>query len=154
MSVEEGPAIIEDSANVGFFGGVNIAVTNIYDEVLQDSALISGSVELWMEDDPTQRATIPISVTALQNPSIVFQGQLTLRVNQTAFFAKQWSQRTDDGIYFWRFVNLTKYVDSMGRVYFVSDSIRFVARASMQIFQKAQSVRTQEIRYFMNYIIR
>jgi len=154
ISIEPGPAILEDSVNSGRGGIVNMDVTNIYDEVLQDTAKIRGTLEIWMRTDPTKRATVTFDERALQNISSLFRGVLTIRVNERIFFVHQWSHRTDEGEYFWRYVPLTPKVDSQGNEYLESDTLYMAARASIQVFKKVQPIQLPEIHYTMFYIIR
>ena len=154
ISIEPGPAILEDSVNSGRGGIINIDVTNIYDEVLQDTAQIRGTLEIWMRTDPTKRATVSFDERALQNISSLFRGILTIRVNERIFFVHQWSHRTNEGEYFWRYVPVTLKVDSQGNSYLESDTIYMAASASIQVFKKAQPIELPEIHYPMFYIIR
>ncbi len=154
FSIEPGPAVLEDSTNSGRGGIINMDVTNIYDEVLQDTAMIRGTLELWMRTDPTKRATVTFDERALQNISSLFRGILTIRVNEKIFFVHQWSQRTDEGEYFWRYVPVTLKVDGQGNQYLESDTLYMAASASIQVFKKVQPIKLPEIHYSMFYIIR
>ena len=129
-------------------------VTNIYDEVLQDTALIRGTVEIWMRTDTTKHATVTFDERALQSITSLFRGVLTIRANEKIFFAHQWSQRTDEGVYFWRYVPISLKYDSQGNPYFLSDTLYMAARASIQVFKKVQPIKLPEQRYSMFYIIR
>jgi hypothetical protein len=154
LSIEPGPTILEDSLIIGRGGEITIDVTNIYDEVLQDSAQIKGVVEFWVEKNPTLRTTVTFDQRALQNISTLFKGVLTLRVSQRIFFSTSWSQRTDSGEFFWRYVPVTELVDGRGKPYLLSDTLFMAARATIQVYQKVQPLRISEIHYPMTYIIR
>lgn len=154
LSVEPGPAILEDSISVGRGGTINMDVTNLYDEVLQDTAQIRGTVDVWMRTDTTRRATIRFDERALLSGGALQHHVLTIRVNQKIYFAHQWSHRTDDSVYFWRFANLTLYYDGQGRPYYASDTLLMAARGSLQVFKKVQPIQLPEVHYSIWYFVR
>ncbi len=154
FSIEPGPAILEDSVSSGRGGLITMEVTNVHDEVLQDTALIRGTVELWMRTDTTKRATITFDERALQNITTLFRGVLTIRTGEKIYFVHQWSQRSDEGEFFWRYVPVSEKRDSQGNLYLLSDSLYMSARASIQVFKKVQPMKMPERQYTMFYIIR
>ena len=126
----------------------------MYTEVLQESSFVRAHVEVWLKEDPSLRSEFVAGENDLVNYQIVQFGVATLEPNTSAVFFKQWNHQTSDGDFFWchahRFyVGFT----ALGERYIYTDTLRFVARADVQLFENVQPRKTGEIEFDLGYRI-
>jgi hypothetical protein len=146
-----GPVVIQDSVAARTDGGFYIELKNLFDEVLQDSALVQARIEIWLKDNPAQRGLAIADERNLVNGRIVSLGLTTLDVDSAAKFIMQWNHRTNEGIPFWSLVPLHQRFTPLGIPYCESDPMRFVAQASVQVFKHVQAQKTSEIEFSLVY---
>ena len=140
---------IQDGNPTGTEGFLTASLRNIYDDALQKEAHLQGTIDVWIADNPKAHRTIRLTAGDLKHPSL--DGKLlTLTPNDSARFLAAWDQRTDDGIPFWRFANLT-HIENANSDYWDSDQIEFVAQASSQVFENVQPRTSPLIHYTTMY---
>jgi len=149
----EGPVTINAGEQTSLAGSVFIELRNVHDEVLQDDARIGVTVEVWMKDQPQNRATIQLGRSDLMNGGIIQTGKVTLGPDSAANFLKRWNHRTNIGQPFWEFVRLTPRTTTHGVPYLESDPIPFVGEAAAQVFEHVQATRSQRVVFTFVYWI-
>jgi hypothetical protein len=134
-------------------GGFTLGLKNLHDEVLQGKAHVEGRIEVWVKDNPLHRAAVIADVRDLITAGVVVGDTATLGVDSTARFIRQWSRRTTERNFFWEYVRLSPKVTSNGVPYCESDSIHFVARATIHLFENTPPQKTPEIQFVLVYKI-
>jgi hypothetical protein len=107
---------------------------------------------VWLRDLPEQHGEVRAAGRDLTT-SLISGGLLTLRPGETATFLKQWPHRTTAQVPFWSFVRLTPRVTQRGEPYLESDSVRFVATGSAQLFKTKGAEKLPQIRFTLVYRI-
>jgi len=150
IGLNPGPVVIQDSTGSAREGSFVLELKNLFDEVLQDSALVQGTIEIWLKKDPSQRRLITCTEGDLSNNVVRF-GLATLGVDSSAKLTKAWNHKTNEGVPFWSFGSLSPRISHGGVPYCESDSLQFVARATIQLFRNVQPVPTQQIEFSLTY---
>jgi hypothetical protein len=119
-------------------GNVRLSLTNVYDEVLSEDALIRATVTLHLKEKPDSVRTLRLGLDNLVAPPGFFGPVLTIGVHESVELLAVWDQRTDNGTPFWTFPQYHIAYDSKGRPYYQSDTISMVATTSMQVFERVQ----------------
>ncbi len=146
---------------------VSVTVTNLFDEVLQDSAVVRGNVVIWDIDRPTRRCTLDLRKASI-SPSPVAPGDvLTVLPHAKVALQTSWNQQSDTLIsgstppWFFEGVSVASkgiqyYRDnprSSYRSVTTLDPVRLGAQATVQIFAKAgrvvSSIDTVSIVYIL-----
>lgn len=119
---------------------IDIGVTNIFDETLEDVAAVSGTLEIFSEEHPEYKATINLNEQQLITPAITpGTNILMIHSGQTIWFRTTWRYRLDDGM------PLFLYVDRVDEGQKRKHSpVRMVARAIVRIFKDVNPVRTPD----------
>jgi hypothetical protein len=147
-----GDILIRDSLPPGLQGGFGANVKNVYTEVLQDTARVRMDVEVWLKDQPSVRATVHATEKDVSNGwSVLSYPMLTLGIDTAAIIQKQWSHRTDAGIPFWAYLDLSPGATMEGEPFCESSATQLVARATIQAFKNVQPVRIQETEFTLTY---
>jgi len=121
-------------------GNVRLSVTNVYDEVLSEDALIRATVTLYLKGYPDSVRTLRLGLDDLVSPPGFYGPVLTIGVHERVELLAVWDQRTDNGTPFWTFPRYHEALDSKGRTYYQSDTIPMVVTTSMQVFERVQSL--------------
>jgi hypothetical protein len=129
------PIVIRNGLPAGTMGAIQVSVTNVYDDVLQDSSILEGRVEVWMKDNPDVRAVILLTESDLVTYNLLNGGTLTIGVDTTLIMLRQWSHRTVSGVPVWEYVDLFPGVTPGGEGYCMSKPITFVVRCSLRVFK-------------------
>jgi hypothetical protein len=135
-------------------GSVIVSLKNVYTEVLQESSLVRARVQIWLKEDPSVRAEIIAGENDLVNYQIVHFNVATLEPNSSALFLKQWNHQTSDGRFFWCFAH--RYHEGftqLGERYLLTDTLRFVAQADVQLFKNVQPRKTGQVEFDLGYRI-
>ncbi len=140
LDTQQGFAVIQNGTPVGFGGAFLMTVRNQYDDVLSDSGSINGTLHVRMMSRPELSGTVHVSAANLLNSDIYRRGILTLGVDTAAILLTQWSHRTDAGVPFWSYVNLTPGVTPGGVPYLESDTVRYVIDGQVQIFRYREAL--------------
>ena len=132
-----------------------MSVKNVYSEVLEQRERIRGDVDVWMRDMPDKRAAIRATRTDLTDPAIVHSNLATLLPGMTATMLKRWEHRvtagSDSGRFFWEFVDSTLKFTQLGKPYYESDPVNFVAEARIQVFENVQAVKLKQLEFTVVY---
>ena len=151
IELNPGPVVLQDSSETAREGSFILALRNIFDEVLQDSARVKATIEIWLKDDPSQRRVLVLDENDLSNVVVRF-GIATLGVDSAARFARAWNHRTDNGTLFWRFSrHLYLRYSHAGTPYCETDPMQFLATASIQLFKNVQPVKTRTFEFSLTY---
>ncbi len=139
------------SANTALF---RISVENTYDEVLQDSALMGGSVEVWDVARPNLRAVLPVKFAKTVPP--ISGGVITLDPNTELLVMVDWSHYvkdavTDTTIPIWSGVPSVAAIDSAGQEFQLVDPITIRARATIQPFKTAGILTMNQVQFVARY---
>jgi hypothetical protein len=129
---------VHDSLPAGLGGAFEARVLNLYDDVLQDTARVRLTLEIFFDDDPTQRAHVQADEADVTTWRLLQRGVLTMGVDTAVVIQKQWSHRTDAGVPFWSLVTLTPMVTLGGTPYLQSDPVRLTIQGTVQVFKVIQ----------------
>lgn len=124
---------------------VAIQVSNDYNEVFEDSLYMRGTVEIWDTRRPNVRGSVNMRYSQVIPSYALNNGILTLEAGAQLTFTSQWSHLTagpGQTVPIWYGVDTTARLDPYGRIYYVTDTMYLGAQASVQIFRKAGSVRS------------
>jgi len=138
----------------GIYGAFFLQLKNTYVEVLQESALVKGDIEVWLRDHPAYRAVVHADGRDLMNSWIIRAKIATLGPDSSANFLRQWNHHATDGAPFWAFARFTEgRLPPFGEKYYLSDSVFIVAKARLQIFQPVYPEETPERTFALRYRI-
>lgn len=98
----------------GNAGVIEASVTNIYTEVLQDTAAVAVRCRIWLADRPDSAGVATIDVSSLTDSRMIQGGMLTILPHATALFDKHWDYTTPGGTPFWDLIPLKDTSDSKG----------------------------------------
>lgn len=151
FSLVEGTVLVSGGVPTGRTGAIDVKVKNIYDEVLQDTENIEAVVTIRIRDMPDKGAVIRADHNDLVNTWILQGGVMTLGTDTTAWIARQWEHRTDQGVPFWSFVDSSYGVTLSGMPYWESLPITFEAEATVQVFKHSAPYRIHAAEYTLSY---
>lgn len=114
-----------------------VDIVNTFDEVLQDQAVVSGTLELVDLDAPDVKATIPITsanIAGLQYNSTT--KILTLAPGDTLRLRCSWNYKTDDGHWAFERARIVDYVsDNRGGTLITHAPMNFSVTARTKLFK-------------------
>jgi hypothetical protein len=142
---------IRDGVPVGTLGAVQISVTNVYDDVLQDSCVLEGRVEIWMKDRPEVRAEFLLTEIDLVTNSMLNRRTLTIGVDTTLIMLHQWAHRTVEGIPIWEYLDLSPGATMSGERYCISNPTAFIVRCSLRIFNSYGQIQIPDQEVILTY---
>jgi hypothetical protein len=147
-----GPYVtIRNGAPTGTAGAFQIGVTDVYDDVLQDSATVEATLEIWLKEMPAIRTTVTATIIDLTTPQFVQRNIMTLEPDSTAVILKQWAHRDQDSIPFWEYVS-TRLTSTTGGIPFCeSDPVHFVVRGSVRLFRYSPPIIFPEQEFSIVY---
>lgn len=149
-----GPNVpIQNGAPTGTGGGFEIQVTNVYVEVLQDSATVGATLEISLKDRPEIRAVVHADAGDLTTGEMVSGNIMTLEPGSTAILLKQWGHRTQDSIPFWDYVPTHPAFTAGGVPYCQSDTVRYVVQGSVRLFKYAPPLILSTQEFSLTYQI-
>jgi hypothetical protein len=151
LAVVQGTVTVDLDGRITNAGVFTLTVRNNYNEVLQAGSLLEGEVQVWLRDDPNQRAIVHFDRSDLINWWIAAGGQTTLRPDSPAVFAKQWSHMTIAGEPFWKLVPMTPMVTDHGVPYCQSNPVHLAAEGSVRLFKNIAPVNTAQIAFTLVY---
>ena len=116
---------------------INITVKNIFDETLQDTASLNGSIQIVMSGSPQYQRTIAIDRSNLTSRTQISPGSniLTVISGDSLTFSYQWNFATDNNISLPSDV-FVKVPDTQFPGRFVSLPVTFLLSASIQVFTR------------------
>jgi len=121
-------------------GGFVSRVTNLYNDVLEDTGLVKVDYTVVMEDQPEHVATF----TATQNNVLsteVLNGRLvTLKPNQDIVVRYRWNNHTSADLPIWSLVTLHPGSDPGGRAYLQSDPVSFQVTCSIRTYKRVPAI--------------
>lgn len=145
------PILIRDGQPGGKRGAIQVRVRNVHDEVLQDSAVLAGRVEIWVKDHPEARTVFPLSSADVVTRSMLTGRLLTIGVDSTLVIIRQWSHYTDDGNPFWAYANLYPDATIDGVPFCRSDPLTLIVRCSLRIFKTYGQVQFPDLEVSVSY---
>jgi len=151
--------VYPDSIIDGVQQSLHIRVMNLYEEVLQDTAKVNGSAEVWMTNTPSQMVVLQGDHFNLIGPTQVRNGLLTLEPagdqaeRDLVHMVLSMGWTTSSGKFHWELVDTVWRTDRWGELYVQTAPIHFMARASMQVFKNVQAQPTNEIVFDLVYIV-
>ena len=151
LSVDEGVVVVTSDGRITHAGVITLTVRNKFNEVLQAESSLGGEIEVWMAEDPSVRAVVPIGKADLADQGIAAFDQTTLRPDSPAVFSKQWSHTTTNGTPLWTFVGLEPVVTLGGERFCQSGPVSLVARGSMKLFKNVAALNTNQVRFTLIY---
>jgi len=143
--------VIRGGVPAGTRGAIELRVTNLYDEVLQDSFVLEGRAEIWMKDNPVVRVEIPLTIDHVVTTGLLRGRLLTIGIDTTLIMRRQWDHRTDGGVPFWDYLELLPGATMDGERFCLSDTTTFVARCSLRIFKSYGQVQFPDLEFRQVY---
>jgi len=127
--------VVRDGVPVGTSGAIQINVTNVHDEVLQDSSSLRGRVEIWMKSNPEVRAVVLLTDADVVTGNLLNGRMLTINVGEMLVMLRRWPHQTVEGFNVWDYMELYPGTTMSGEPYCISKPITFVVRASLRVFK-------------------
>jgi hypothetical protein len=142
---------------------VLMTAQNIFDETLQDTAKLTGSLEIILASDQSLRKTVTLDTTNLlyhynmilgyptfsNIPSLNEHGVLTIDPKDSVSFCYLWNFVTDDNTNLLSLFHLTP--DPRDPFHMLGARTTFIVRGSIQIFTGFGLVAFQPINYILSY---
>jgi hypothetical protein len=118
---------------------INIGLTNVSDETVEDVEGINGTLELWCTDHPDIIVTIPLNATTINSPYFDPDTKIiTLDPGKTFWLKTYWNLKLDDLT--WVFTKLKiandQQTGNSGNFIRTHTPTVFSARATVQMFSK------------------
>lgn len=132
-------------------GALRIRVTNIYDEVLQDTAVLAGRLEIWVKGRPQARAILLLTISHLVTRKMLTGRLLTIGVDSTLEMFREWDHFTDSRIPVWQYARLYPDTTSGGALFCRSDPLTLVIRCSLRIFKSFGQIRLPDQEVTLTY---
>lgn len=128
-----------------------IDIVNTFDEVLQDQAEVSGTLELVDDDMPDVKATIPISVANLTGPQYnPTTNILTLSPGDTLRLRCSWGYKTDDSLWAFAKAYVVEYISDNNRGTLVTHSpMNFSATARTKLFKSTNVITSLKKKFIL-----
>lgn len=130
---------------------LTVTVTNTFDETLQDTARLAGTLEIVMADAPEYRKTITIDrrmfpAYGLYDPQT---GIMTVNSGDSLSFVYFWDFFTDNGTYLRDVFARQPDPKYPGRI--VSPPVTFIVSGFIQVFTRFGQVTFSPVRFVMIY---
>jgi hypothetical protein len=145
------PIVIREGVPVGTLGAVEIHVTNVYDDVLQDSCVLEGRVQIWMKNNPEVRAEFLLTDPDLVTYRMLNNRTLTIGIDTTLIMLHQWSHRTVDGVPIWEYLVLSPGATMAGERFCISDGTTFIVRCSLRLFKSFGQIQIPDQEVTLTY---
>jgi hypothetical protein len=129
-----GRITVERGVVTGNAGVIEASVTNIYTEVLQETAAVNIRCRIWLADHPDSAGIATIDVSSLTNSRLIQGGMLTLLPHATALFDKHWEYTTPGGTPFWDLIPLKDTSDTQG-AFQLSAPVEVVMSDTLRVFK-------------------
>ncbi len=140
------PLVIRNWEPVNIQGAIRVRVTNVYDEVLQDSAVLAGRVQVWVKGRPQIRGEFPLTISDLMTRKMMTGKILTIGVDSTLEMVHEWDYFDDRGdIPLWQYFTLYPDKTEGGTPFCRSDAITLVYRCSLRIFKRFGQVQFPDL---------
>ena len=118
-----------------------VSVTNTYNDLLQGTAQVGGTIVVNSFSQKPRTLTVPITAGNLLAPP-VFQGNIAVAPGKQASFSTLWVPYALDKKIVWEGTSYTTIGDA--RYY---GPITFIGSADVRLFQKVQAVKTAELQF-------
>lgn len=132
----QGIVNVRDGVPLGGAGVISLAMTNVHDEVLDDSAAIEIDLDVWLKSNPAVRAHLRFDEAYLTTSGALAGGILTMRPNSPVAFYYPWSHRASDGTTFWDHLRLTQRYTREGVPFCESDTVTLSAIGEVRLFPR------------------
>jgi hypothetical protein len=143
--------VVRGGLPAGTMGAIQINVTNVYDDVLQDSCVLEGRVEFWLKKDPSVRAEFLLTEADLVTYNLVDRTTLTIGVDTTLIMLHQWSHRTVDGVPLWEYLHLYPSATPRGEPCCISSPTPFIVRCSLRVFKSYGQIQFPDREVVLTY---
>ncbi|MFA6468421.1 MAG: hypothetical protein WCW35_05945 [Bacteroidota bacterium] len=141
----EGPIINYQSFTSDF--RISVSVKNLYEETLQNTAAVSGKLEIWNELHPEEKATIPITTSNIASGSgyNASTNSITLNPNEKLFFTIRWNYRFDSKKWLHQTVgSIGQQAISARSWYLFYPLVHLKSRATIQLFKNTKAVISED----------
>lgn len=124
---------------------------NNYDDTLQDTAHVSGLLEVWLKSDPALRAVVPLNNSNISQPTDYRSGVLTIDPKEKFHLRVNWTMHTDSGTDILRTLAYTDTTEPNNIAYTVPDTL--VYHIEFTMFAQVTPVASDTSEYgFIGYI--
>jgi hypothetical protein len=138
----------DDIANGGI---LRVEVTNIYDEVLSETAGVHAYVRLSLEEFPSWAYTLPLGADDIVTPGLLVGNTLTVGVNQAVGLAIAPRHTTDSAGFWHAGMAFHMYTTGKGEVFYRSDTVHLVIDGNVQIFKRVPAMQLPRRVYAIVY---
>jgi hypothetical protein len=133
-------------------GFVILSLRNVHDEVLSEEAFVRGYVTLSLREFSGTTHTLVYGQPDLITPGLIVGNTLTLPVQRTLEIMQPWDHRMVTDKAYWQFVlRWNRRTTDKGILYWESDSLHLVVKATLQIFKRVQAIRFPPREYAIVY---
>jgi hypothetical protein len=137
--------------------GFEISVVNSYEETLQETAEISGTVEITIPSLPQFKQTIPITETAIASSQVDKNGMITINPGDTVKLTVYWNYKMNDTT--WAFTKAptasTSSLFSEGPFvfyyYLYHEKLTMNATATVKLFKSINASSTQNREFTIKF---
>jgi hypothetical protein len=135
---------VREGSPLGNNGATEYLATNVYDEVLDDSATVDIDLDISLKSDPSVWGTARMTAGAITTPGIIRSGHLTLRPGVTMRFFQAWPHRASDGSAFWEHVPLFPGATNAGEPYCESGPVTLVVKGTARFLLSIAPIPVDE----------
>jgi hypothetical protein len=143
--------VVNDSVPIGTMGAFVSRVKNLYEDVLEDTALIQVDYTVELEEMPDTLITFRGTRKDLLNPEVLNGALVTILPDAEVVVRVRWPHYTNAGTPIWRLFPLHMGADPGGRIYYQSDDIPIRVSCSMRTFKRLPAIVQGPFRLLLVY---
>jgi len=118
---------------------------NNYDDTLQDTADVTGNINIWFEEHPEWKATLPLNNWNIVDPTDYRNGVLTLDHEEQFHLRTDWYLFTDDGTDILDELTYVDTVEQSGIVYAAPETVSF--NVNLSLFSQVEETESDTQKY-------
>jgi hypothetical protein len=143
--------VVNDSMPIGTMGAFVSRVRNLYEDVLEDTALIQVDYTVVLEEMPDTAITFRATRKDILSTEVLNGALVTIKPNAEVVVRTRWSHHTNAGTPIWRLFPLHMGADPGGRIYYQSDDIEIRVSCSIRTFKRLPAIVQGPIRLLLIY---
>jgi len=148
-----GRVLVNGGVVSGTAGTIEVSVSNVYTEVLQDTAAVNIRCSVWLASVPESVEIVTLDASSLAIGRQLQGGVLTLLPHETAFFDKLGNFTTMGGTPFWTLIPLKDTSDNRGP-YKLSAPVQVFMADTVRIFKPIPDRTLEPMSYILQFQVR
>jgi len=153
VTIAGGRVTVTNGVAGGNGGIIDASVSNIYTEVLQDTAAVNIRCRIWLASVPDSTGVATIDASALTTPRLIQNGMLTILPHQAALFEKSWDYTTTGGTPFWNLIPLKDTSDTQGP-FRISAPVEVIMTDTVRIFKPVPDYTLAPVSSILQFEVR